>query len=167
MPQFRVQKNNSSTSRRHTAIARIEVLGRQRFAMGRCTPCQQSNSLCFMLDGYAKCSSCTKKGVRDCDGNFSAEEFDALTAQRNKLTEAARRKDEEIKTMLAEAARVQLAMSQANAERERLQREADNLLDKQKRMLTQELESLDELDHIDPPLIASSTVFVGLDDAQL
>ena len=34
-------------------------------------------------------------------------------------------------------------------------------------MLTQELESLDELDHADPPLVASSTVFVALDDAQL
>jgi hypothetical protein len=167
MSQFRVSKSKSSTSRRQIAIARIEALGRQKLDMGRCTPCQNSNSLCFMLDGYAKCSSCTKKGVKDCDGNFSAEEFDALTAQRNRLTEAARRKDEEIRGMLAEAARVQLAMSQANAERERLQREADGLLEKQKRMLTQELESLDELDHIDPSPIVSSTVFVALDDAQL
>jgi hypothetical protein len=167
MPQYRVLKASSSTSRRHTAVARIEVLGRQKFDMGRCTPCQRSNSLCFMLDGYAKCSSCTKKGVKDCDGNFSAEEFDALTAQRNKLVEAARRKDEEIKEILAEAARAQLALSRANDERQRLQLEADGLLEKQKKMLTQELESLDELDHIDPPPIASSTVFVGLDDAQL
>jgi hypothetical protein len=119
------------------------------------------------LDGYSKCSSCTRKGVRDCDGNFSAEEFDALTAQRDRLNEASRRKDAEIKELLAEAARVQLAMSQANAERERLQRETDVLLEKQKKMLTQELESLDELDHVDPPPIASSTVFVALDDAQL
>ena len=83
-----------------------------------------------MLDGYKKCSSCTKKGVKECDGVFSVEEFDALTAQWNRLTEAARRKDEEIKGMLAEAARMQLAMSQAHLERERLQREADDLLKK-------------------------------------
>lgn len=120
-----------------------------------------------MLNGYKKCSSCTKKGVKECDGNFSAEEFDALTAQRNRLVEAARRKDEEIKQILAEAARVQLAMSAANEERERLRQEADNLLKKQERMLVQELECLDELDHIEPPPIASSTVLVGLDNAQL
>lgn len=120
-----------------------------------------------MLNGYKKCSSCTKKGVKECDGNFSAEEFDALTAQRNRLVEAARRKDEEIKQILAEAARVQLAMSAANEERERLRREADNLLKKQERMLVQELECLDELDHIEPPPVASSTVLVGLDNAQL
>jgi uncharacterized protein YoxC len=105
--------------------------------------------------------------VKDCDGTFSAEEFNALTAQRNRLVEAARQKDKEIKGVLAEAARVQLALSQANAERERLQRKADGLLEKQKKMLLQELESLDELDHVDPPPIASSTVFVALDDAQL
>jgi hypothetical protein len=53
-----------------------------------------------------KCSSCTKKGVKDCDGTFSAEEFDALTAQRNRLVKAARRKDKEIKGVLAKAARI-------------------------------------------------------------
>ena len=42
---------------------------------------------------------------------FSEDEFDALTAKRNRLAEAARRKSEEIKSLLAEAARVQLAMS--------------------------------------------------------
>ena len=31
----------------------------------------------------------------------------------------------------------------------------------------QELASLDELDHLDPPEVASSTVFVGMGDAQL
>ena len=74
--------------------------------MGRYTSYQNTNSIYFILNGYARCSSCTKKGVKDCDGNFSTEEFDALTAQRNRLVKAARRKDEEIKRMLEEAARV-------------------------------------------------------------
>ena len=34
-------------------------------------------------------------------------------------------------------------------------------------MVIKEANALDELDHVDPPSIASSTVFVGLDDAQL
>jgi hypothetical protein len=172
MPQFRVSKNNrSSTTRRHALIARIESFGFQKFAMGRCTPCQNANSLCFMLDGYSKCSSCLKKGVPYCDGVFSEEDFDALTAQRNRLTEAARRKGEEIKEMLAEAARVHAQMmadvSRVHAERERLQQDADNLLEKQRKMLVQEANALEDLDHIDPPPIASSTVFVGLGDTQL
>lgn len=168
MPQYRVAKvDRSSTSRRHSLISRIESFGRQKFDMGRCTPCQNSNSLCFILDGYSRCSSCMKKGVKYCDGTFSVEEFDALTAQRNRLQEAARQKDEELKGMLREAARIQEALSSANAERERLQRESDELLEKQRRMLVREAEALDELDSVDPPPIASSTVFVGLGDDQL
>ena len=121
MPQFRISKNSrSSTSRRQVVISRIETFGRKRVDMGRCTPCLNTNSICFMLDGYKKCSSCTKKGVRECDGVFSAEEFDALTAQRNRLMEATHRKDDEIKRMLEEATRAQLALSQAHAERKRL-----------------------------------------------
>jgi hypothetical protein len=33
-----------------------------------------------MLDGYTKYSLYTKKGVKDYNETFSAEEFDALTA---------------------------------------------------------------------------------------
>jgi len=161
MPQFRVSKSSrSSTSRRHDLVSRIESFGTQKFDMGRCTPCQEADIVCFMLDGCSKCSSCTKKGVSYCDGVFSAEEFDALTAQRNRLAEAARRKGEELREMLA-------AVSRVHAERERLQREADDLLDKQKKMLVRESNALAELDNVDPPPIASSTVFVALDDAQL
>lgn len=135
--------------------------------MSRYTFYQNSDSLYFILNGYIKCSSCTKKGVKECDRTFLAKKFDALTAQRNRLTEASRRKGEEIQRMLAEATRMQLALSEANAKRERLQCKADDLLEKQKKMLMQELESLDELDHIDSPPIASFTVFVGMDNAQL
>jgi hypothetical protein len=113
-----------------------------------------------MLDGYHKCSSCTKKGVKECDGNFSVEEFDCLTAKRNRLVEAARRKGEELQQLLASAAKI-------HAERERLQKESDDLLEKQKKMLLREANALDELDHLDPPPQASSTVLVGMDDRQL
>lgn len=113
-----------------------------------------------MLDGHSKCSSCTKKGVKYCDGTFSDDEFDSLTAQRNRLTEAARQKGTELAQLLA-------AVSKVHAERERLQQDADSLLLKQKQMLVREAEALDALDHVDPPEKASSTVFVGLDDKQL
>jgi len=161
MPQYRIAKpERSSTVRRQNFVRRIETFGRELLAMGRCTPCQSSNSVCFMLDGHSKCSSCTKKGVKYCDGVFSDEEFDSLTAQRDRLTEAARQKGAELAGLIA-------AAGKAHAERERLQKEADVLLEKQKQMLIREAESLDALDHIDPPERASSTVFVGLDDKQL
>jgi hypothetical protein len=113
-----------------------------------------------MLDGNAKCSSCTKKSVKYCDGCFSNEEFDSLTAQRNRLTEAARLKGEELAQLLA-------TVNKVNAERERLQREADTLLDKQKQMVIREAEALDALDNVEPPEQASSTILVGMDDRQL
>ena len=120
-----------------------------------------------MLDGYAKCNTCTRKNLKYCDGTFSNAEFDALTAQRNRVAEAARRKGEEIRSLLEEAARVNAAAARAQAEQLRLQKEAEELLDKQKKMVVQEAEALDALDHVDPPPTASSTVFVGLDNAQL
>ncbi|KIW17392.1 hypothetical protein PV08_04586 [Exophiala spinifera] len=128
--------------------------------MGRYTPCQNSNSVCFVLDGCSKCLSCTKKGVKYCDGTFSDKEFDSLTAQRNRLVEAAHQKD-------AELAQLITAVNKAHSERERLQREADLLLEKQKQMLVREAESLDTLDHVDPPEKASTTVFIGMDNKQL
>jgi len=161
MPQYRVTKPaRSSTDRRNRLVLRIESLGQERSVMGRCTPCQNSNSVCFVLEGHAKCSSCTKKGVKYCDGTFSDTEFDCLTAQRNRLQEAARQKGDELSRLLAAAER-------ANAERDRLQREADVLLEKQRQMVIREAEALDALDNLDPPEQASSSVFVGLDDAQL
>jgi uncharacterized protein involved in exopolysaccharide biosynthesis len=83
-----------------------------------------------MLDGYARCNTCTKKNLPYCDGTFSDAEFDALTAQRNRVNEAARQKGEETKTLLAEVARLSAAAARAQAEQERLQREAESLLDK-------------------------------------
>lgn len=83
-----------------------------------------------------------------------------MTAQRNRLVEAARLKGEELAKLLA-------AVNRAHAERERLQREADTLFEKQKQLLVREAEALDSLDNLDPPEQASSTVFVGMGDTQL
>jgi chromosome segregation ATPase len=120
-----------------------------------------------MLDGYARCNNCTRRNRKDCDGVFSEAEFEALTAKRNRLAEAARQKGEEIRQKSEEMQRLLSSIAQANAERERFEREAEQLLEKQKKMVIQEANALDALDHADPPPQASSTVLVGLDDAQL
>ena len=132
--------------------------------MGRYTSYLNFNSIYFMLNGYTKCLFYIKKGVKECNGVFSVDEFNALIVQRNRLLKAAYRKDEEIKGMLVEATYVQLALSQANVERKRLQRKVDGLLRKQEKMLVQELKSLDELNYVNPPLVASSTILVALNN---
>jgi hypothetical protein len=176
MPQGvdKPRRPKSSTARRQNTVLKIRALGRELLEMGRCTPCQNSDSVCFVLDGCARCNTCTKKNIKECDGTFSDAEFDALTAQRNRLVEAARRKGEEIRSLLKTATRAAEALVAANAamasaqnERARLESDAEKLLDKQKDMVIREANALDELDHVDPPPIASSAVFVGLDDAQL
>ena len=87
-----------------------------------------------MLNGYLKCSSYVKKGVSYCDGVFSVEEFDTLIAQRNRLTKATRRKGDEIKEILAEAARVYTKIltniSKVYTKKEKLHHDANALLKK-------------------------------------
>jgi hypothetical protein len=58
--------------------------------MGRYTPYQSSNSIYFMLDGYTRCSTYIKKNLPYYNGTFSNVKFNALTAQRNRINEAAR-----------------------------------------------------------------------------
>jgi hypothetical protein len=66
-----------------------------------------------MLDGYARCSTYTKKNLPYYDGTFSDVKFNTLTAQRNHINEAARQKGEETKTLLAEVARLSAAAARA------------------------------------------------------
>jgi hypothetical protein len=166
-PSGVAKRSESSTVRRQRTALKIKVLGRKYENMGRCTPCQNANVVCFMLDGYASCNNCTRRNRKDCDGVFSDAEFEALTAKRNRLAEAARQKGEEIRQKSEEMQRLLSSIAQANTERERLEKEAELLLEKQKRMVIQEANALDALDHVDPPAQASSTVMVGMDDGQL
>jgi hypothetical protein len=99
-PSGVIKRSETSTVRRARTALKIKALGVKHIDMGRCTPCQNSNLVCFMLDGYARCNNCTRKNLKDCDGVFSDTEFDALTAKRDRLTEAARRKSEEIQRLL-------------------------------------------------------------------
>ena len=64
-----------------------------------------------MLDGYTRCNNYTRKNLKTYDRVFSKDELNALTAKYNRLAEAARWKSEEIKSLLAKATRVQLAIS--------------------------------------------------------
>jgi hypothetical protein len=38
-----------------------------------------------MLKGYNKCSSCVRKGVKACDGNFSKAEFNSLESKKKEF----------------------------------------------------------------------------------
>jgi hypothetical protein len=43
-----------------------------------------SVSLCVFSDSLIRCAKCVRRGVR-CDGNFSINDFDRLTAEQRKL----------------------------------------------------------------------------------
>lgn len=136
----------SSTQRRKDAISRINVLGIQLLDMGRCTPCQASGDLCFVMKGYKKCSMCMKKDIRHCDGNFSPEEFDHIEAQKQKLRIEAQQKRQEVGRLAAAAAAAYAALAKAQQEEIDMSTKIDEFSEKQSRMLRQELDALDLLD---------------------
>jgi hypothetical protein len=51
------------------------------------SPCAASGSLYYFSEASIKCSKCVRRGVR-CDGNFSADDFDRLHAEQEKLERA-------------------------------------------------------------------------------
>jgi septal ring factor EnvC (AmiA/AmiB activator) len=135
----------SSTQRRADAAVRIERIGIELIDMGRCTPCQKSGSLCFVLKGYSKCSSCTKKNIRRCDGNFSVAEFDEVDKKRAALREDVRRKREEVSRLAAAAAKAYSDLAQAQKEENEISSRLEQCSEAQSRMLRQELTALDAL----------------------
>jgi len=176
MSSSRVTKYpRSSTSRRHIAVAKIEKLGRQLFEMGRCTPCQNSDSFCWVLEGRSKCSSCLKKGVGNCDGNFSEAEFDALERKKQEIKEKAAEQRAEIGRLAAEAASAYAAVAAATAalakaqqEESRLELQAGKYAEAQSRMLRQELDALEALEEASPtgpPVAVLSDVDFLWDDS--
>ena len=101
MSSSRITKR-SSTQRRRDAVSRIKIFGREFFGMGRCTPCIESDSPCWMLEGQSLCSGykLKNKKVGECDGCFSVSEFDELQDQRQRLQADVERQDKEISLLI-------------------------------------------------------------------
>jgi hypothetical protein len=141
----------SSTQRRHNAVALVEAFGNKATAMGRCSACVHSNSVCWMLEGQSMCGACKRKNkkVGECDGVFSREEFDNLEAQRNRALAEAEAKDKELELLLS-------ALQKNRQEKSALQARAQKFREQQQQMLSRELAALDEIDSSsdDPPSIA-------------
>ncbi|KAM0737990.1 hypothetical protein ACQRIT_000794 [Beauveria bassiana] len=155
MSNARVSKSyRSSTQRRHDLISRIEKLGLQLLDMGRCTPCREKGSLCFVLKGYTKCSSCIKRNVTHCDGNFSVEEFDHIESQKERLRQEAQRKRQEVGRLAAAAAAAYSALAQAQQEEINIASQLDRFSETQSRMLRQEAFALDSIDEPSGSMIA-------------
>ena len=105
MPSDRVSKRfRSSTERRLSAAVKIRLLGIELFGMGRCTPCHEADSECFVLKGYKWCSRCETKNIKRCDGNFSEVEFTALEVERSRYKQDAQAKRVEVGCRAAAAA---------------------------------------------------------------
>jgi hypothetical protein len=60
------------------------VLSKGLLAEMSCSACVISRSLYLFSPYSIKCADCVRRGVR-CDGNFSADDFDRLTAEQKKL----------------------------------------------------------------------------------
>ena len=160
MPPVRHKQTRvSSTTRRHNAIQRIQTLGRQYFGMGRCTNCQLTDSPCWLLEGQSMCGTCKRKGkkVGECDGCFSASEFDELTDQRERMQADIEAKDRQIQELISSLTAVQ-------NEKNRLRESAENIAKLQKRMLSRELDALGEIDEASSSSGASHFAF-ALDSA--
>ena len=81
MPTYKVSKVPPSR-RRKVLAARVTSEGSE---VGMpCSGCATSGSLCIFSLSSTRCAECVRRGVR-CDGNFSAEDFDRLTAEQRKL----------------------------------------------------------------------------------
>jgi hypothetical protein len=70
-------------SRRRQVLA-ARVLSEGLLAEMPCSAYAISGSLCLFSPHSIKCADCVRRGVR-CDGNFSADDFDRLTAEQKKL----------------------------------------------------------------------------------
>jgi hypothetical protein len=66
-------------SRRWQMLA-ARVLSKGLLAEMPCSAYAISRSLCLFSPHSIKCADCVRCGVR-CDGNFSADDFDRLTAE--------------------------------------------------------------------------------------
>jgi hypothetical protein len=140
------KRDRSSTQRRHEAADRIKAIGIQLLGMGRCTSCQNSNSLCFVVAGRNRCSSCEKKNSQKCDGKFSTTEFDFIEKEKQKLKQQAADQRAEVGRLAMAAAAAYAALSAAQQRESELDRRVDKYVETQSRMLRQELEALDALE---------------------
>lgn len=140
------KRSKTSSERRKTAALKIKLLGIELLDMGRCTPCQNSGSACYILKGHKKCSSCEHKDNRRCDGTFSELEFDTLEAKKREAQKDAQEKRAEVGRRAAAAAQAYADLAKAQQEEIELQAKIDRYTENQSRMLRQELALLDKLD---------------------
>jgi DNA repair exonuclease SbcCD ATPase subunit len=115
-----------------------------------------------MLEGQSLCNTCKSKNkkVGECDGCFSASDFDALQDQRERMQRDVEEKDRRIGELIA-------ALTGAQREKEKLQKDMERLLGEQKRMLSRELEALDAIDEASASDASSARLAFSLDPAFL
>ena len=86
-PPVSLPPKRDRAAERRKQSARILRHGTE--TMAPCSNCQKSGSLCKMLQGHARCATCTKKNLR-CDGQFSEDEYDLLDKKKQELQEKVR-----------------------------------------------------------------------------
>ena len=141
-----------SSRRRQILSARVRLEGVE--VDMPCSLYAISGSLCMFSVASIKCSECVRRGVR-CDGNFSSDDFDRLTAEQQKLEQAR-----------------QAALERAakdTAEAVTLGRRIEALRKAKGKMIERESRSLNELDREKEQQAqqANAALEVGFDEQQL
>ena len=143
MPPVRSSKT-SSTERRHRLSAKIERLGILTI-MAPCEQCQKSGSLCYVLKGCTRCSSCERKNVR-CSGTFSDAEFESLEQRKREL----RQQSQESRGQLSSLAQQLLVLHQSLLATQRrqdsIEKQLERITERQSAMVVQESRALEALE---------------------
>jgi len=135
--------------------------------MAPCTSCLNSNSLYVSLSHSSKCSSYVRKNVA-YNGIFSTQEFNSLSAQRQKIREASQRNRDRMSEIALKIIRLQ--RQQAS-----LERQLESVSEIQSKIIKRELSALDGLDNAVTSLeelppssnVQSNSALYAFDDAQL
>ena len=158
MRKYRV--NKPPPSRRQQVLA-TRVLSEGLLAEMPCSACAISGSLCRFSPHSTKCADCVRRGIR-CDRNFSADDFDRLTAEQKKLEVA---RDAILECLPQETDRIARETQEALS----LGRRIEALKLAKGKMIERESRSLDELDREEEQQAqqANAALEVGFDEQQL
>ena len=81
--------------------------------MGRCTCCRDENLICFIIKGYSRCNSYTRKNIKYCHSVFSNTKFNSVERAKSALKKQQEAQRAEVGRLAAAAASAFTALSAA------------------------------------------------------
>jgi hypothetical protein len=145
----RINKSRSSSVLRRQRLAdRLSSSGLP--SMIACSGYVGSRSLCIVSRDSTRCVRYIKRGIR-CDGTFSTEKFNKVSAQRLKLLKKIKKSRRRSAELLAE-------LTRQSAAEQRLLSQLKSISTQQKSMLRREMQALEKLNALESSEAAVSGV---------